>query len=148
MNWKSDSPPPEGLGPSDLAGQLCIDMGVGRSQPNMLAASEALLIKGTQPKFTTSSAYTFIIKRWKEYQASENYRSKFRRKAADWLNEGDYDNPATWGGQPDIAFKEQRPAQPGVRDWEKHRREHPEEYVPVSNLFDEMKKIFKAKKME
>lgn len=123
-------PPPEGLGPDDLAKTLLQHMGVAWSQQNMLAASEALRI-GTGESRKLPQVYVLIVKRWQEYKASDHYRSQFRRKAAQWLSEGDYDNPASWGGKNDYVRQEQPQRANGgdsVKDWAKDKAAHPEKY--------------------
>lgn len=89
-------PPPADFGPHDLAANLLQQMEVGRSPENVMAAQEALRIKGSQAGWTTAKAFLHILQMWQEYRKSTAFRSKMARGCAKWLNEGDYDNKQRW----------------------------------------------------
>src|SRR5262245_45539552 len=112
----------------DLAIPLLRHMGIGWSVQNGVAAAEAFRIKAFQPGFNVSTAYMFILKQWGEYKKSQHYGSQFRRKAAAWLSEGDYDNPQSWGGRPILAHQEKPRQMSDVERWQMDKREHPENY--------------------
>lgn len=144
--------PPDGLNADDLATTLLYHMGVGRNQANMLAAAEALRIKGSQKKWTVSRAYIHIYQRWMEYKGSEHYRSKFRRGAAGFLNEGDYDNPGLWGGS-EAKPPESEGLDPMVqemRELKRDRQLHPEKYLSekeLSQLWKDLSSLTGKKRM-
>lgn len=145
-------PPPEGMNPDDLATTLLYHMQVGRNQANMLAAAEALRIKSSQKGWTVSKAYIHIVQRWAEYKQSEHYRSKFRRGAAGFLNEGDYDNPALWGGtqaQPEIPT-DLDPMVKEMRELKRDRALNPDKYVSqaeINELFQSVSSLQTKKRM-
>lgn len=129
-------PPPDGMNADDLATTLLYHMQVGRNQANMLAAAEALRIKSSHKGWTVSKAYIHIVQRWTEYKQSEHYRSKFRRGAAGFLNEGDYDNPALWGGtkaQPEVST-DIDPIVKEMRELRRDRAMNPDKYVSQSEI--------------
>lgn len=135
-------PPPDGMNADDLATTLLYHMQVGRNQANMLAAAEALRIKSSQKNWTVSKAYIHIVQRWAEYKQSEHYKSTFRRKASDFLNEKDYDNPAIWGGLSQEPEREkQRDIISEMKEWKKDRELHPEKYVSLEEI-DQLFKRF------
>lgn len=144
--------PPDGLNADDLATTLLYHMGVGRNQANMLAAAEALRIKGSQKKWTVSKAYIHIYQRWAEYKGSDHYRSQFRRGAAAFLNEGDYDNPAMWGGS-EVKQAESYDLDPMVkemRDLKRDRQLHPEKYLSeqeLGQLWRDLSSLTRKKRM-
>lgn len=143
--------PPDNLSADDLATTLLYHMQVGRNQGNMLAAAEALRIKSSQKHWTIAKAYIHIAQRWFEYKSSEHYRSKFRRGAAGFLNEGDYDNPALWGGTnviPDVPGLD--PVVAEMRALKRDRELHPENYVTqkeVAELFERVVTLKTKKRM-
>jgi hypothetical protein len=120
--------PPEGLNHDDLAVSLLQKMQVGWSMVNAIAASEALKLKALQPGWTVPKAFTFIVQMWFNYKASADYRSPYRRKAATWLTESDYDNPQTWGGAPILAYQEKPKKLSEVELWRGDKELHPEKY--------------------
>jgi hypothetical protein len=130
--------PPEGLSADDLCTTLLYHMDVGRNQASMQAAAEALRIKGSKKGWTTAKAYIHVVQRWKEYKQSDHYRSKFRRGAAGFLNEGDYDNPSLWGGTGSHVDQESiQGIDPQVLEMRRLKRDrelHPENYVSLQEL--------------
>ena len=143
--------PPEGLGPDDLAKTLLYHMGVGWTAQNSVAAAEALRIKGNQSKWTIARAYVHIYQRWMEYKGSDSYRSSFKKKAASWLTEGDYDNPESWGGTrkatPCVDSTDAKDIIAEMRELKKDRELHPEKYMSISDLAGVMEEIAKKKAM-
>ena len=145
--------PPDGLNADDLATTMLYHMQVGRNQANMLAAAEALRIKSSQKNWTVAKAYIHIIQRWNEYKQSEHYRSKFRRGAAGFLNEGDYDNPALWGD----TFSPSESVSPNLdplvkemRELKRDRALNPDKYVSqaeVAELFKRFSTLKTQKRM-
>src|SRR5690349_4813658 len=136
----------------DLATTLLYHMQVGRNQANMLAAAEALRIKSSQKGWTVAKAYIHIVQRWTEYKTSEHYRTKFRRGAAGFMNEGDYDNPALWGGTPAQAESslDLDPTVKEMRELKRDRDLHPEKYVSpveIANLFKSVDALKTKKRM-
>jgi hypothetical protein len=118
----------------------------------MLAAAEALHIKAFEPGFNPSKAYIFICGRWAQYKQSAHYRSQFRRSAATWLSEGDYNNPQSWGDPPDpTAFSDYKASQPpGPKEWSRDKQLHPEKYLSdseVKSLFADLQKLLDGKRM-
>lgn len=143
--------PPEGMNADDLASTLLYHMQVGRNQANMVAAAEALLIK-SRNGLTIPKAYEHIVLRWRDYKGSDHYRSKFRLSAAKFLSEGDYDNPALWGGVEShlevISSKLDPVAE--MRALKRDRELHPEKYVTpqeIADLFKSIKSIKTKKRM-
>lgn len=141
--------PPEGLDADALATTLLYHMQVGRNQANMLAAAEALRIKSSHKGWTVAKAYIHIVQRWAEYKQSEHYRSKFRRGAAGFLNEGDYDNPGLWGGTPDKIAEQFSGLDPMVKEMRELKRDraiHPEKYISQQELDDLFRKFANVQK--
>lgn len=144
-------PPPEGLSAADLGQTLLYHMEVGRNQANMVAACEALRIKSSQKNWTVAKAYIHIAQRWTEYKQSEHYRSKFRRGAAGFLSEGDYDNPGLWGGNISPSKESNSGLDPMVAEMRRLKRDrelNPQNYVSLSELasLDKSMDKLKAKK--
>jgi len=145
-------PPPEDMSADDLATTLLYHMQVGRNQSNMVAAAEALRIKSQNKSSATPKAYVHIVMRWREYKGSEHYRSKFRLSAAKFLSEGDYDNPALWGGsqyQAEVISSKNDPVAE-FRALKRDRELHPEKYVSaaeVAELFRSVQVIKTKKRM-
>lgn len=144
--------PPDGLNEDSLAPTLLYHMGVGRMQPNMLAAAEALRVKAYEPGFNLKKAYIFICGRWAQYKQSAHYRSQFRRSVANWLSEGDYNNPQSWGDPPDPVLGSDyvKPKEWGPKEWSRDKQLHPEKYLSeaeVKSLFADLNRLLEGKRM-